>query len=675
MSRSSTMHNTAMRILIMLLFTLMSAAPFADQRYVFIGDSLVDNQNSYIATTLVTPSEVIPASPPYFDGRFSNGLNWTDRLAPEQLYYMDYYFSNAECATTNSSTGLASLCGSTVDPGAQPGVSLSFAFGGSEAGTALLPSAPGMLSVLNDLSNYNDSGVVADLEGATFAMLTGGNDYTNYVLTGGGGVSEQAIVAQTLGNIETGLEMASQMGAGRAIVLNLFDLQRVPSLSNYFDSTQLIQSGRLSNLHNAGLVSSLNDAEQSTGLDIVLVDLYALYEDIFAHPDRYGFSNTTSGCITSDASHAATGECPDAASEKATLFWDGQHPTEQAHDYIYQLVNATVGAVDEDGGRLASLADAALLQLRSANSTIRNHLNNDRIGIQPHSSAKQKEGDKSLFVEVAGGSGSRNTQADFAGYDYRIGSVVAGIANKLESNIETMQVGSYLGYYSLDADINGGGSFDNKSLGIGVFANGQQHDISLGIQTTLIRFDVTDIKRITRFSVLPVAEGTTSGWGISLESQATLHHLFEHDDALPGGLALSGRLAVSRALLDDYNEDKAEFLNLSVEQSDLTELFAGIELAIWQDFSTSSGRLQTGLSLGYERDLLNQERETKASLSSGESVDSSSSLASHGQINLRGSVQLIRDNHFKIGLLLDSTFDDRNHNRQFIPRITFVKTL
>jgi outer membrane lipase/esterase len=654
------------------LLPLMSIEATADQRYVFIGDSLVDNQNSYIATTLITPTNVIPATPPYFDGRFSNGPNWTDRLAPTQLYYMDYYFSNPECTTVNSSNGLASLCGTTVDPGTQPGLSLSFAFGGSEAGTAQLPTAaPGMISVLNDLASYNDANVVANLNGATFAFLTGGNDYTNYVFTGGDGVSEQAIVNQTLGYIGQGLEMAAEMGARRAIVLNLFDLARVPSLGEYFNASQLAQSGRLSTLHNAGLSGTIAAATQNTGLDIILVDLNGLYEDIYAHPSRYGFTNTTSGCITSDANHTATGECPDAASENATLYWDGQHPTTKAHDYIYQLTNATLGAVDEDGGWLASLADAALLPLRSLNASIRNHFTDHPSNHSPTIS-QQSDSNKTLFVQLEGGRGKRDNHGDFPGYNYDMNNLIIGLSYATGEIDDNLRVGAHLSYSGLDANITGGGEFDNQSAGIGLFAVHQHNNLSLGIQTNLMHYEIENIHRNTRFSVLPEAHGKTDGWGITLETQATLSHEFERVST-PGGLAISGRLSASRVRIDGYNESDAEFLNLNVEGSDLSEALAGIEIATWKTFHTSAGTVQTDISLAYDYDLLNKKRKADARLPSGQAIHASSSVAERGQINLEGSVQLIKKENLNISLTLDATFNNSWKYRQFIPRISVAK--
>lgn len=62
--------------LIFFNFAAFSAPLPKFQHIVFFGDSLTDNGNLYAHS-----NHVIPKSPPYFDGRFSNGYNWADLLS------------------------------------------------------------------------------------------------------------------------------------------------------------------------------------------------------------------------------------------------------------------------------------------------------------------------------------------------------------------------------------------------------------------------------------------------------------------------------------------------------------------------------------------------------------------------------------------------------------------
>ncbi|WP_028466913.1 autotransporter domain-containing protein [Nisaea denitrificans] len=653
-----------------------AAAASADDRYIFLGDSLVDNQNSFIATGLITPTNVIPRTPPYYQGRFSNGPNWTDRLAPTQLYYMDYYFSNPDCATTNASNGLASLCGSTTNPGAQDGVSLSFAFGGAKAGTEDLPSAaPGLLSVFDDLTAYNTSGVVANTSGATFAILTGGNDYTNYVIGANPGVSEQGIVDQTLGNIQTGIERASTLGARRVIVLNLFDLDRVPTLVTDFTADQLAQSGRLSASHNAGMPTMLQTARTNTGLEIVLVDLDALYDDIDAQPSLYGFTNTTGSCITNNV---ANGQCPDAASENATLYWDGQHPTTAAHGYIAELVTATLQAVDSDGGRLAALADSGLEQQRAVMSALRGQIHDLRrgpglagSGTAPVSS--QQFGDSTVFIIAENGFGSRDRDGDFSGYDYDSRMAMVGISYRPDDSSRDFIVGAHIGYANLDSSINGGGSFDNDAVTFGGFGGWRSGAFSLGLQAGLSYHTVDDVKRDTGFSVMPTARSDTSGWGANAELEARWDNDLKIGERRIG-YAASGRLGAGWTTLDGFTETGASFLNLTVDDSDVAEVKAGVDFTVWTDVDMTNGVLQPYLGVGYEHDLLDAEREIDARLSSGQIIHADSRAGAQNLFNLAGGLRYLASNGLRAELKVAASLGAGGEESFILPQLRIAKS-
>ena len=653
-----------------------SASASADDRYIFLGDSLVDNQNSFIATKLITPTNVVPLTPPYYQGRFSNGPNWTDQLAPTQLYYMDYYFSNPDCATTNASNGLSGLCGSTTDPGAQEGVSLSFAFGGARAGTAVLPTeAPGLLTVMDDLTAYNASGVVANTSGATFAILTGGNDYTNYVLGANPGVSEQGIVDQTLANIQTGLEKASALGARRAIVLNLFDLDRVPTLISAFNAEQLAQSGQLSAAHNAGMPTMLANARANTGLEIILVDLDALYDDIDTRPGLYGFTNTTGSCITNNA---ANGQCPDTASEAATLYWDGQHPTTAAHGYIAELVTATLQAVDADGGRLSALADSGLEQQRAVMSALRGQIHDLHggpgfagAGAAPVSS--QEFGNSTVFVIAENGVGSRDKDGDFSGYDYDSQMAIAGVAYRPAETTRDIVFGAHLSYATMDSSINGGGSFDNNAVTVGGFGGWRSGAFSLGLQAGLSYHTVDDVKRDTGFSVIPTARSDTSGWGANAELEAR----WDNEVAIGQrriGYAATGRLGAGWTTLDGFTESGASFLNLTVDDSDVAEVKAGVDFTVWTDVDNANGILQPYLGVGYERDLLDAEREIDGRLSSGQTIRADSRAAAQDLFNLTGGLRYLAPGGLRAELRVAASIGAGGEESFILPQLRIAKS-
>src|SRR5690349_9943924 len=97
------MNNKFQRLLISFLFfacivfsplTLAAnnqSTPFS--KIVFFGDSLSDNGNFY-ADVL----GFMPKSPPYYEGRFTNGPVWAELV-------QQYYFAKAQVETVNYATG------------------------------------------------------------------------------------------------------------------------------------------------------------------------------------------------------------------------------------------------------------------------------------------------------------------------------------------------------------------------------------------------------------------------------------------------------------------------------------------------------------------------------------------------------------------------------------------
>ncbi|MBT6609272.1 MAG: autotransporter domain-containing protein [Rhodospirillaceae bacterium] len=591
---------------------------------------------------------------------------------------MDYYFSNPDCVAENTSKGIASLCGSTTDPGAQDGVSMNFAFGGARSGNEDLPTlATGLQTALDDLAAYNTAGVVSSTAGATFFVLTGGNDYTNYVSVGSA-LNEQQIVNQTLGFIQTGLEKIDALGAKRAVVLNYFDLGRVPTLVADFSAEQLAQSGRLSTLHNIGIADALAAARASTGMEIILVDLDGLYNDIYSQPALYGFTNTTGSCLNTSGDNQATGECPDTASEDATLFWEGQHPTRTAQGYIYELVVATLRAVDEDGGRLAALPDSGLTQLRTMKAAVRSEINSWRGG-NPLSAESAKGGGEGgtenvgLFLIAENGAGNRAAAGDFSGYDYNTKTVIVGATAHPSDFGQRVLFGGYIGQAMLDSSINGGGTFDNDGIALGGFSGWRSGPLSLSAQASVMRLDYSNVKRNTSFSVLPVARSSTEGWGAGVEIEARFDH------PVPVGeqnikLAATGRIAGSRAEVEGFSESGASFLNLTVDSSDVSEITAGIELTAWTLLQTTGGPLRPYVTAGYERDLRDAKRVIKGQFSSGQLIQSDSRAAARNVFTISGGMHFFAYAGYQADLAISVAYGAGGEDGFVFPRLKIAKT-
>jgi outer membrane lipase/esterase len=621
-------------------------APAQDPRYVFMGDSLVDNRNSFLFTQrILGPAGTVPQSPPYFRGRFSNGPNWTDRLEPTQLFYADYFLSDPACGSGNPAVAASGACDPALDPGVQPGVSMNFAFGGSRSGTdPLLPGAPGLLTVLDDLAGFDATGRVADLEGVHFGVWTGGNDYSNYVAAPGG-LSEAQVVDRTLDNIQTGLTRMDGLGADRALVLNLFDLSRIPTFVNVLGRAGADQAGRLSRAHNAALGGRLAQVRRTTGLDLVLVDVAALYDDIYRVPGRYGFTNLTQGCID-ETTLLPTGACAAPSSPDAALYWDGTHPTEAAHAQIHALVAATLQAVDEDGGRLLALPDSGLVQVDGVLLGARAQLDSWRSDTAEAAGpagagAGARNADMGrgrVYVLGAAEAGQRAEDGDFAGYDYRGGGGLVGIGYRPEGLQVPALIGVHAGAVRLDSDIAGGGSFETTGYGGGLLAGVRLGRASLSAQATALRLNLDGVERDTGFPVYPTASSETQGWAFGGELEGRLDFDLELDGEVLWLSPLT-RLGLTRAELDGYREQGARFLNLDVEGSSETSLTGAVGLAAHARPSALGGAMPYG-SLTYERVLDGPDRDLRGQLPSGQAIRADGGPGPRDRVRLDAGIRI-----------------------------------
>ena len=80
-------------ILLYLLSSIVFANPL--KNIVIFGDSLSDNGNLYAYM-----KHQLPVSPPYYNGRFTNGPVWVERLASsyfsgDQSHLLDYAYGGA----------------------------------------------------------------------------------------------------------------------------------------------------------------------------------------------------------------------------------------------------------------------------------------------------------------------------------------------------------------------------------------------------------------------------------------------------------------------------------------------------------------------------------------------------------------------------------------------------
>lgn len=278
--------------LVGLLARPATAAPITD--LLVFGDSLSDTGNAFLGTGGTTPP-----SPPYFDGRFSNGPVWVERLAGR--------------------------LGVTAPTPAFAGGS-NYAVGGAETGTGLSPiGAPGVLEQVDTYLNLTPFPADPPSPGTLIVLQGGGNDFLN-------GQTDPTV---PVANLLLAVTELAGSGGTRFAVANLPDLGELPG-TNTLPAPARAALNALSATFNALLAQELAQLAASLGVRIDLIDVNGLYAQIRANPAAFGFTNVTQGSLL-NADPTGAGY----------LFWDELHPTTAAHDLLAARAFGSVTLVPE----------------------------------------------------------------------------------------------------------------------------------------------------------------------------------------------------------------------------------------------------------------------------------------------------------------------------------------
>jgi phospholipase/lecithinase/hemolysin len=247
---------------------------------VAFGDSLTDTGNTFAATAGQEPT-----SPPYFDGRFSDGPLWVEHLAsdlglpaptPSQLGGTDYAAADAR----TSLTGVAHN-------------------GSPNIGT--------------QISTYLAANPTVDGD-QLFVIWGGTNDF---------GPHSTPDPTATVANLSAEITELAKAGARQFLVPNLMPLGEVPAIGTLGLSAQSSYNS-LSAQFNSQLAAAEQALEATLGIKIHPVDVYGLTEQVLADPAGFGFTNVTDAAKSGgEGGPGAVASNPDGY-----LFWDTIHPTE-----------------------------------------------------------------------------------------------------------------------------------------------------------------------------------------------------------------------------------------------------------------------------------------------------------------------------------------------------------
>lgn len=306
--------------------------PAASRYDLFVfGDSLSDIGRFFQATL-----GTIPASPPYFNGRFSNGPLAVEYLAPE-------FGLNLSLAS-------------------------DFAIGGAQTGNTNFFDRPPLVQfggLLTQVTNFRSQATTLGADGDDlYVIWAGGNDFLN-LPTNPTPEIIAAAVATAVSNIAAAATSLAQAGAKNIVVVQTPNLGRVPQS---LEAGLLQPLTALSLAFNNALATSLTALEPAlNGANIILSDLFPLSESVAQNPAAFDFANVTSGYLVSVANPVPVNP---AADPSGFFFWDRVHPTTRAHSLFADVFEQSIVAgITADLVRLGTPANNTVVGF-SGNDTV-----------------------------------------------------------------------------------------------------------------------------------------------------------------------------------------------------------------------------------------------------------------------------------------------------------------
>lgn len=295
------------------------------------GDSLTDTGNLFYLSGFV-----LPPSPPYFNGRFSNGPVWIEPLARRLGLEIDFDtpFANNH-AIAGAFTGVDGLSGPDI-------------------------------GVLSQVDGFLASGGTFEPNDLV-VVWAGANDY---FFTG-------TTPSEAVDNLALAVMELYDAGARRFMVPNLPNLGDTP-LAHSQGQAAVDGLNAMTAAHNAILAEVMNDLADLLQAEIVLVNVNASFAELLKRQTLFGYDNVTVPCLIQqpDGTRPPSGACPangDTFDATGTLFWDLIHPTATAHELLAAFAHATLVASESlpdtvsDIGRIST--QIALAQLRAAGAT------------------------------------------------------------------------------------------------------------------------------------------------------------------------------------------------------------------------------------------------------------------------------------------------------------------
>ncbi|MDY6902702.1 MAG: SGNH/GDSL hydrolase family protein, partial [Cyanobacteriota bacterium] len=261
--------------------------------FITFGDSLADVGNLFITTRSINPN---PPSPPYADGRFSNG-----ELVPEII-----------AKELGLSASTPSLAGGD-----------NYAFGTAETGSGF--SDEGLPNVGEQIKTYLD--IDAPAEGDIFFISAGSNNFFP-------DIDEEitpdniAAPATVLEGLTENITTLADAGAESFIIPNLALLGTVPYAKEGGISDALNSA---STEFNSLLDTKLDNLSEELGINIIELDVASEIARIRANPEDFGLVNIEEPALNKDNEIVVP-------NPNQYFWWDEFHATTLVSNLVAQAV-------------------------------------------------------------------------------------------------------------------------------------------------------------------------------------------------------------------------------------------------------------------------------------------------------------------------------------------------
>ena len=411
--------------------------------------------------------------------------------------------------------------------------------------------------ILESIVGSTFEGVPGLNQRISFNALTVSNDALFLVNAGGNDIRALADPAVTAETTLTILQELVNSGAQTIIAPNL------PRLGEFSEAANVnpLDGSRtaIAEARTAGAEvfnGFVDDGLSSINANIIRADNAALFDEILAAPETYGFSsevNQTSECFGSPFAALTSGGCIETAGLGISsggnpddfIFEDGLHPTQRtaqiSADYLESLLRAP--------SQIGVVAESGYIALTQHQSSLRSQLSSQRF-------SQQDVGKYRFFADI---NESSNDLESATTLDAENDSTSGNIGFIYQYD-KKWALGLALGYTDQDVDINAAGtSFENDGLLFSALATYNNGRWFTEAGVTYADLDIESNRGVTLGVAQRVETGDTDGDGLGI-TLASGYDVLASKKYHFGPIA---RLDYNQLDVDSFSEDGVRSTSLS----------------------------------------------------------------------------------------------------------------